>query len=900
MKEFVDKVYGFNGAPDNSALAKLPLSTFAAMLRFDTTGINAGIMTLTFNEAYNFAIQAITYLTSHYPELKDSLPIALIKDAGLQVVNWAGKLNSEPNAAKGLSTSLENFIRAFSYLATAMNGINDQSAIIGLSMKASEGFIKTNGWDSIDHFWSRGDYIPATGDEMMFTVLLPLGGLGAESAHIVRAYAVPILAGLFNDELTPAQKAMYVPIAFGIGKGTEKLWEGLLTVSADTAIGRAITTGLKGYAADATDAVENYLTKAKTGIISIGKEWTDELGGFFTEVAGKAGQAIQAIGTIAKDESSKFSDILMRTDVDGIAGEIFGPGAEAAYRACDIGIREAIKGIQGFTGKVTQFIGERSPFRIGKTIETNTGFGRAIKATSESAYGWRDLAVKATEGFIKATEGFRTFAVSYIGEGLQGVAKTVKDLPAKLVSGYINDHFKGAVVDFSEGKGPLAGAAAGLSEAWTSAWGEAGIRQGWLAYGLTGGALAPLAAYSIALPMGEFFAAQTISGIKDFISPDFTSDTSFGKQFWTGVYEDVNKFYAPVADFVNPDFTNTSSFGANFWVGVYDDMAYAKDFWGKTTHDTLFRTDKELGRQNVYDFKNARTIIEKGESIGGDTGKWSGVFDIRNSYHIKAIDNLTPSVAALHMPRICLDSGSKNYDFTLNTDYSVEDLKKVDSINLFVHGYNTDEKDAVRFETKYINELKAQGYSNPSAVIYWSSDIGSNSVSKLALFNRDVQSAEISWPSLANVVDYIKGINPDIKINVITYSLGFDLVAEAAAHDVHFNSVIAIVPAIHNEDICIGGKYEDAISNMGKLRVLYSKNQPGVFGVVYRLAQFDNALGYYGPSGMINHPDFEAVDATKYIKGHGDIYEQNTISYMIKTLNEKQERRAEELWKLKR
>ncbi len=188
---------------------------------------------------------------------------------------------------------------------------------------------------------------------------------------------------------------------------------------------------------------------------------------------------------------------------------------------------------------------------------------------------------------------------------------------------------------------------------------------------------------------------------------------------------------------------------------------------------------------------------------------------------------------------------------------------------------------------KFSKEFKKQGYSNPSAVISWSSDIGGDPISKVALFNRDVQSAEISWPGLANAVSYIRDINPNIKINVIAYSLGFDLVAEAASHGVYFNSVIALVPASNAEDISVGGRYEDAIKNIGKLRIVYSKNQLGVFGIAYRVAKFDNALGYFGPSGIVSHPDFEAIDATQYIKGHGDIRGSATVRILIDQLNKK-------------
>lgn len=110
-----------------------------------------------------------------------------------------------------------------------------------------------------------------------------------------------------------------------------------------------------------------------------------------------------------------------------------------------------------------------------------------------------------------------------------------------------------------------------------------------------------------------------------------------------------------------------------------------------------------------------------------------------------------------------------------------------------------------------------------------------------------------------------------------------------------FHMVIMLVPALDNEVFSRGGFYEKAIQNIDHLVVVYSKNQEAVFGI-YRLSQFDRAMGDVGPSGPVNHPDFKAIDATKAsrnqygirIDSHSDIYERETIRMMIEQLRRDQ------------
>jgi hypothetical protein len=129
---------------------------------------------------------------------------------------------------------------------------------------------------------------------------------------------------------------------------------------------------------------------------------------------------------------------------------------------------------------------------------------------------------------------------------------------------------------------------------------------------------------------------------------------------------------------------------------------------------------------------------------------------------------------------------------------------------------------------------------------------------------------------------------------VTTHSLGARLILDAANHGVRMGTVILLVPAVDNEVLSTGGKYEKALQNIDHLVVVYSKNQELVFGAAYRAARFDRALGYVGPAGKVP-ANVTVIDATKAsdrnmnveIDNHGDIFEPATVKMIINYLKPK-------------
>jgi hypothetical protein len=195
-------------------------------------------------------------------------------------------------------------------------------------------------------------------------------------------------------------------------------------------------------------------------------------------------------------------------------------------------------------------------------------------------------------------------------------------------------------------------------------------------------------------------------------------------------------------------------------------------------------------------------------------------------------------------------------------------------------------------KTRFAESLNAAGYENVNLMVSWSGDVGNNSFSKLAFFDRAKQSADMSWQGLQKLDNFLKSVRPGIKVNAVTHSLGVRLVLDAAANGVKFHNVVLFVPAVNNEDISAGGKYEKATQNIDHLIVVYSRRQEVVFGLLYRCTQFNQALGSVGPSGLVHHRDFKAIDATDAwrnsyrmeINSHSDIYEPETVEMLKRQL----------------
>ena len=275
------------------------------------------------------------------------------------------------------------------------------------------------------------------------------------------------------------------------------------------------------------------------------------------------------------------------------------------------------------------------------------------------------------------------------------------------------------------------------------------------------------------------------------------------------------------------------------------------------------------------------------------SGSPSAVFDLRHSYRTPPLLNVLP-----HFSLVKLAPGEKadhvGVYFNNPPSEFIEGLKTSRSIDLFIHGYNESSNKSLKMRDNFSSLMKQQNYFNINALISWSGDVGNTFFSKSLYFNRAVGSADLSWQGVGQAEQLIKSYNPDIKVNVVAFSLGARVLLNAADHGEKFGTVILLVPAVDNEVFSTGGKFSKAIQNIDQLVVVFSRNQGFVFGA-YKATQFDRAAGAAGPSGFVNHPNFTAIDATKgslnkwgmEVNSHGDIYEPETIKMLIDFLNPK-------------
>lgn len=304
--------------------------------------------------------------------------------------------------------------------------------------------------------------------------------------------------------------------------------------------------------------------------------------------------------------------------------------------------------------------------------------------------------------------------------------------------------------------------------------------------------------------------------------------------------------------------------------------------------DMFIRTDENVGLEKNYDYKGSRTIKE-GNAPLADTNEWEGEINVRNEYHSKL-----PDAALPHFARIALNKNERAHDFTLTTPSNTAALKNATSVNLLFHGYNVNVEGSRTYQAKITGAMKNENYQKPNALVSWSGNVGNNKATSTLYFNKAVQSADISWRGVDNAVSYMREQNPNMQVNAVTHSLGGRALMEAARNGVQFDNVVLLVPAIDNESLAVGGRYESAMQNIKNLVLVSSGNQIGVFGA-YAFARLDRAAGAGGATGTINHPSFEYIDATKAnmnkyhieINDHSDIYEAETAKMIIEQLNKK-------------
>jgi hypothetical protein len=323
-----------------------------------------------------------------------------------------------------------------------------------------------------------------------------------------------------------------------------------------------------------------------------------------------------------------------------------------------------------------------------------------------------------------------------------------------------------------------------------------------------------------------------------------------------------------------------------------------KSWWQKTTdswdaswkanHERVSAIEYSIVLPAKVDYLSARIIHERSQDFGLGV-QWHGEFSIHNEYaevgNEKDVKFSTIKPAGTGL----------SYDFVLKTDNEMAALKTAGSLDLFVHGFNTNEQDARTQFTRFEKSLyDATGHQSAAALVSWTSDPGLTGTDKLVRFNQAVQSSRWSAQGLANIVDFVRTTNPNVAVNAVAYSLGARLLLNAAEQGVKFDHVVMLVPAFDFDEIAKGQRFDNAMNNIKHLTIVYSKNQGMVFGA-YLKERFQKAAGQDGLASFSEHPNVSVVNATRKqdnrwqmeINNHGDIYEKETMRFVRDMLEQK-------------
>jgi len=229
-------------------------------------------------------------------------------------------------------------------------------------------------------------------------------------------------------------------------------------------------------------------------------------------------------------------------------------------------------------------------------------------------------------------------------------------------------------------------------------------------------------------------------------------------------------------------------------------------------------------------------------------------------------------------------NGHEYKEINFLTDLPVRDLTEnelLDEISgkkilLLVHGYNNEQDEVYDAYTiiedkisEHINDYDlVVGYSWPGGDIgleWYSSKKRANSVA------RRFRNLILTLSEAANSID------------IMSHSLGARVVLKALkqAEEKHIvRNYFCLAAAVDNEVLEKGEDFYLSVSKIEKIFIFHSKND-GVLSGAYRLAEWDNALGLYGPEDKAyiqnRTKTIFVVNCKKVIKSHGAYKRSDSI-----------------------
>lgn len=126
----------------------------------------------------------------------------------------------------------------------------------------------------------------------------------------------------------------------------------------------------------------------------------------------------------------------------------------------------------------------------------------------------------------------------------------------------------------------------------------------------------------------------------------------------------------------------------------------------------------------------------------------------------------------------------------------------------------------------------------------------------------------------------------DLKLDIMSHSLGARVVLRAlkrAGEGVGANDYYCMAPAVDDEVLEKNEEFFDATKKLKRIHVFHSERDR-TLRVGYRLAQFDRALGTYGPENLNDTNDnVYTVNCDHCVRAHGGYKHKTPIYNYIKT-----------------
>lgn len=184
-----------------------------------------------------------------------------------------------------------------------------------------------------------------------------------------------------------------------------------------------------------------------------------------------------------------------------------------------------------------------------------------------------------------------------------------------------------------------------------------------------------------------------------------------------------------------------------------------------------------------------------------------------------------------------------------------------DELVIFVHGWLNDDLVARGSFWLFEQALRANGYEQPMVGYSWDSD------TLLTRWWQATEIAERNGKKLASfVTDYAEAV-PGTDIRLVCHSLGSKVALgalreELADSQVTVASTSLMGAAVGDQEVSVGGRYGDAISE-GTLQLdNYYNTGDWILSNVYEAAEWDTAVGSSGATGTTpsNYSEHEVTE----------------------------------------